>query len=197
MTIFTYSPTIPNPPDDPADDVSQMQTNSASIFGLIAIDHVGFNLTNGGQHQQVTFNSNNVPAVPTIPPVLFTQLVNGLAQPFFYSGTASQGQNQYVNSSSSGSTFLLGGMILKWGVVTVSAPFNVNGITVTFASPFNNNCFFVSATIADGGTGTTANSMAYARAQTLTDFNLLITLRTSLNVPPSGSLFATYFAIGV
>jgi hypothetical protein len=49
MTI-PYSSTIPNPPNDPADDVSTMQTNAGSIATIIAVDHVGFNVGGGGQH---------------------------------------------------------------------------------------------------------------------------------------------------
>jgi hypothetical protein len=77
---FSYDGTIPNPPDDPADDVDQMQMNSASISSIIAVDHVGFNSLgpinappgSGGQHLQVTFNGNNVPAVDASLSYLFT-----------------------------------------------------------------------------------------------------------------------------
>ncbi len=55
---FNYNPSIPNPPDDPADDVYTMQTNAQSISDLIKVDHVGFNNTNAGNHNQVTFISN-------------------------------------------------------------------------------------------------------------------------------------------
>ena len=54
---WPYNPSLPNPPDDPADDVAGMQTNASSIASLINIDHVPFNTAGGGQHKQVTFNS--------------------------------------------------------------------------------------------------------------------------------------------
>jgi len=109
MTIFTYSPTIPNPPDDPADDVSQMQTNSASIFGLIAVDHVGFNLTNGGQHKQVTFNAPLAadPGQPTPISTLYTKTSSSsnTQDLYFQNGSAVSGVNQVTGG---------GGYVTTW-----------------------------------------------------------------------------------
>ena len=55
MTFFEYNTTLPNPPDDPADDVAAMQTNTMSVAGWTEVDHVGFNNTLGGFHNIVTF----------------------------------------------------------------------------------------------------------------------------------------------
>lgn len=167
---FSYDGTLPNPPHDPADDVDQMQTNSASISSLIAVDHIGFNVAGGGQHKQVTFSSNNVPTPPVSPPILFTNTVAGLPQPFFYSGDATHSSTQYVNSAN-GSTFLLGGMIVKWGNFGFA---NASGTqAVTFTSPFPNNLYSVSllpntvtpaagvGSVSFGGTGSPAGFTAY------------------------------------
>lgn len=150
---FSYNPSLPNPPNDPADDVPGMQVNSASIAGLVSTDHVGFNVAGGGQHKQVTFNSNNVPAVfPVTPPVLFTDVVAGLPQLKFFSGDAAHSSNQYIVAGS-GSTMLLGGIIIKWGAYTILA--GNSFVNVTFASAFPNNVFSivltntVSATVGD------------------------------------------------
>lgn len=140
---WPYNPSIPNPPNDPADDVSGMQTNASSIASLIAIDHVPFNVAGGGQHEQVTFNANNVPTPPVSPPVLFTNTVAGLPQLFFYSGDAAHSSNQYV-ASGNGSTMLLGGIILKWGAATITS--GNSSVNVTFASAFPNTAFVVNAT---------------------------------------------------
>jgi len=64
---FSFFPSIPAPNNFPGDDQPLMQINFASIGGLIAVDHVGFNVVNGGQHQQVTINNKNVPSAPTDP----------------------------------------------------------------------------------------------------------------------------------
>jgi hypothetical protein len=65
MSSFTFTPTIPAANNDPADDQGLMLQNNASTSGLIAVDHVGFNTANGGQHLQVTFPGNNVPGAQT------------------------------------------------------------------------------------------------------------------------------------
>ena len=53
MTNYTYNNNIPNPPDDPADDVGDMNQNTQSIAGIIATDHIGFGLANGGYHNLI------------------------------------------------------------------------------------------------------------------------------------------------
>lgn len=144
---FNYFPTIPNPPNDPADDVALMQTNSASINSIVAVDHVGFNAVGGGgQHKKVTFNSNSVPAVfPVSPPVLFTDTVAGLPQLKFYSGDAAHSSNQYVLAGT-GSTFLMGGIILKWGTFTMGAGVTTQAVTFAGAFPNGKLSVVVSAT---------------------------------------------------
>lgn len=75
---FSYFSSIPAPGNFPGDDQPLMQTNYASISGLLSVDHVGFNVVNGGQHQQITFNNKNVPGVPTDPvSIIYTN--SGLA----------------------------------------------------------------------------------------------------------------------
>ena len=183
-----------------------MQQNFASINTYLQVDHTNpsANVSGGaGQHKQVTFNGSNVPSVPTSPPILFTNIYDGqgnalpgsLAQLFYYVGGTSTTTNNYVSVPSSGSTMLFGGIILKWGIGNLSS-FPNGGTTISYAKPFPNACFFAQATIADAGTTTTANTMAYARNFTSpSSFNLLITLRTSL-AAPSGTLTYTYIALG-
>jgi hypothetical protein len=72
MTSFTYTNGVPDGPDNPSTDQPNMKTNTNSISGLIAVDHVGFNSigpsgTGGGQHLQVAFNGKNVPGAQTDP----------------------------------------------------------------------------------------------------------------------------------
>lgn len=148
---FSYDGTLPNPPNDPADDVDQMQTNSASISSLIAIDHTGFNVALGGTHKQVTFASDNPPAVPTTPPVLFTNTQDGAAAPntlpggipglFFYSGTATQGQRNNIVAAK-GSVVLFGGIIIKWGTISFTASSKAV-VFATDSSNFPNNLFSI------------------------------------------------------
>jgi hypothetical protein len=137
-----YNLNIPAAANNPSTDQPNMQTNTNNIATYVAVDHVAFNTTGSGQHNQVTFAANNVPSVPTSPPVLFTNTVGSTPQLFFYSG-ASTTSSQVYHNASTGSTYLLGGIILKWGLINPAT----NGTTYTFDHPFPNSCYNVQVTI--------------------------------------------------
>lgn len=122
---FSYDPTLPNPPDDPADDVDQMQVNSQSISDLISVDHVGFNTAGGGEHDQVTFNNKNVPGAQTDPKsVLYTD-----------SGTASTvSQLLYINQNATFPVSALRAFVnftgtSGTGAQTINNSYNVSAVT--------------------------------------------------------------------
>ncbi len=145
MSSFTYTRDRPNAPNNPSVDQPVMKINTNSIDDLIAVDHVSFNANGGGQHEQVTFNANNVPSVPTSPPVLFTNNdAFSIPQLFYYSGIAPRTTDQY-KLTTNGSTFLFGGIILKWG--SFNPPNGTSIVTFTGLSPANSafpdNCFTV------------------------------------------------------
>lgn len=123
MTNFTYNSSIPASDHNPSADQPIMQTNALSIAGLVAVDHVGFGVNNGGQHTQITFNqdASYVPTnFPVNPPELFTNTVSGIPQLFFYSGSQANSANQYTIASN-GSIVLFGGIIMKWAIVTADS----------------------------------------------------------------------------
>lgn len=151
MGMFTFNAGIPAGQDNPSDDQPPMQNNNISSLGIIAVDHVGYNTSGGGQHTKITFNqdASYVP-IPTVnPPQLFTNiqdgftnpLPGGLAQLFYYSGDTAHSSNQYL-SALTGSTYLFGGIILKWGLVNGALDNNIIG----FPNPFPNNCFAIQLT---------------------------------------------------
>lgn len=146
MTLYSFDNAVPAANDNPSSDQPDMLTNNQSTLGIIGEDHITFNLNNGGQHKAIRFNqdASYVPTPPVSPPELFTNTVLGLPQLFYYSGDAAHSSTQYV-ASTNGSTLLLGGLIIKWGVATAIA----GGQVVTFVSPFPNNCFVVVATSID------------------------------------------------
>lgn len=150
MTNFSYTDTEPAPNSTPSFSQPLMLVNCQSIEGLIAVDHVGFNSNNGGQHKAIEFNQDTsyVPIPPVSPPQLFTNTVSGLPQLFYYSGDAAHSANQYV-ANANGSTFLLGGMIMKWGVI---GPVGAGGTTITFPVAFPNACYVVTATALSAST---------------------------------------------
>lgn len=155
MTI-AYNLGIPNSPNNPSTDQPNMKTNNDNIATYVAVDHVGFNTSGSGQHNQVTFNANNVPTTPTSPPVLFTNNVLTVPQLFFYSGPTFNQYSAVAGGATGGSAFLLGGIILKWG--TLNAPDNTAIQISTYAgSVFPNNCFAVYPVIIKSNTSNPIN----------------------------------------
>lgn len=180
MTTFLYNGAIPNPPNDPAADVGTMQQNATSIGGIIAVDHVGFGTAGGGRHNQVTFNANVVPALPTALPIIFSNLPTAYGgtptypQPFVYSGTAAQSSGQYVLAGS-GSALLVGGVIIKWGTFTMGA--GVTTLNVAFASNFPNSKFSVVVSATSGGATDVISAQVDAN---LTRFTAVRAITTNL-----------------
>ena len=67
MSTFTYTVNLPVSTNSPSVDQPNMTVNNQSAAGIWDIDHIGFNNAQGGWHQQVTFNNNNVPSTPADP----------------------------------------------------------------------------------------------------------------------------------
>lgn len=132
MSTFTYNKDIPFSTHNPSVDQPNMLTNTNSTFDWAAVDHVGFNTTGGGRHNQITFNDVSTQAVPTNPvSVLYTK-----------NDAFSKPQLNFLNSqnftntlSGNGSVLLMGGMIIQWGFGAVT------GSSVAFPTAFPNNCF--------------------------------------------------------
>lgn len=181
---FTFDTTIPATNDNPSDDQPDMQINNASIASIIAINHVGFNLENGGQHTAIQFNIDNdyTPTGTVSPPQLFITFGVPVPQLRYYSGTPGESSDQYVTTigpPTSGSTFLFNGIILKWGTTVVVA----SGSIITFASDFPNNCFTV---IANSGTTSSTTEMI---TSTFTNSGFTVTFS-------GGGRAVNYVAIG-
>jgi hypothetical protein len=188
MTLYVFDTGVPAANDNPSEDQPDMLTNNMSTNGLIGTDHITFNIDNGGQHKQVTFNQDAaqgfpyVPTLPATPPVLFTYPVNGLSQLLYYTGTAAQSSTQYVTLTN-GSVLLLAGIIMKWGVVTLPGTgFNQS---VPFVNPFPNNCFSVVASNAQITSVTLSSVVAF-------NTNGFTAVKSS----SSGTLTISYIAIG-
>lgn len=181
MTFFSYNNGIPAANNNPSSDQPGMLINCQSIQNLIGVDHITFQANNGGQHKQITFNVDSgagypyVPIVPTSPPVLFTQTVNALPELFYYSGDAAHSSDQYV-AAETGSTFLFGGIILKWGVFNAAT----SPQTINYASNFPNNGF---------------NAVLTPRSSSLTGYSVQSTSASSFIFVGTPGVYG-YFAIG-
>ena len=146
MTSFAYGRDFPNPPDNPSNDVSTMQTNSRSIDSIIAVDHVGFNLVNGGIHKQVTMRNQNNPGLGSGQGVLFASLITGNSWPTWVNalGVPIPLISGPINAATNGYVPLAGGIFIQWGIANV----NPSGAltTIPFTSSFQTQCFNVSIT---------------------------------------------------
>lgn len=145
MSFQNYTTTVPNPPNLPSVDVSAMQTNTASIANLIAVDHFGFNNNNGGWHKQVTLPSfsGSTPATSAAIGALYVKTDSGGQQALWFIRDGNAATNVQLTTSkitapisaTNGVTFLPGSLLLQWGTVSttgiVSGPFS---FPTTFSS---------------------------------------------------------------
>jgi len=171
MTLFQYDTTVPATNDNPSADQPDMLVNTQSTNGILGVDHITFNLNNGGQHKAITFNqdASYVPvAFPVNPPQLFTNTVDGVGNAlpgavpelFFYSGSNAQSNTQYV-SRPVGSVLLPGGIIMKWGAVAGVT----DGTAISFVNAFPNNVFSLQVS---GGTSSSPQPTINFSQSTLT-----------------------------
>lgn len=194
---YSINTAIPAAKNTPAQDQPEMQKNFANIAGFLAVDHTAPGTANiAGTHTHVTFPNNVVPSAVSgnYTPVLFTNNQDG-KQPtpntlpqnelFFFSGSVLESLQQYIVSSN-GSTMLFGGVVLKWGSMTIPAA--TTSTTVTFASSYPNNCFCVLLT-ASNARGAVLSSTSFVSAVTTSNF----TVTSATNSQPATFY---YLAIG-
>jgi len=186
---MTYNPNIPQAADIPSQSQGEMLTNFQQLNTVFDVDHVPFNdgtAANRGKHDKSTYIELGAdPATAANEISLYSKDTGGNTRLFMRqesSGTVIQLSGANPTVATSGSTFLPGGLILKWGVRATPS----DGSTVTFSGgAFPNNVFAV--TLAERRNGTSVTS-TYFTSLTTSGF----TIRTS-----TGSNDAVhYMAIG-
>jgi len=60
---FVFDPTIPAANNNPSVDQPVMLANNVASDGIIAVDHIGYNLINGGNHLQVHLPQYTAPTI--------------------------------------------------------------------------------------------------------------------------------------
>lgn len=157
---MVFTPNVPSAGQTLGGTQDAIKDNFNTINTTISVDHVAMNAANQGMHAQVQLPNINVPARPVAQATLFTDTSRvvtapgtNLKQLFFYPAAAADAQstNQYISTYSSlpgatyaGSTYLFGGIILKWGRLQITDPSGIN--TFSFSSSFPNSCFTVNTT---------------------------------------------------
>jgi hypothetical protein len=163
FTNYQYYPTVPYGPNYPGDDQPLMQTNTANIAGIFAQDHVGFNTANGGIHTVVHFQTQTFIPPQTNPATgeMYTGVPSGDtdAQLFYKSpnNVITQLTSSIQDDSLDGYVTLPGGIILQWGTKTNSG----SSGTVTFSTPYPNNCFNIQLTPLTGSANRPCSVLSY------------------------------------
>lgn len=186
---MTYNPNIPQPSDIPSQSQGEILTNFQQLNTVFDVDHVAFNdsnASNRGKHDKSTYIELGADPTTAADEIsLYSKDVGGNTRLFMRQesdGGVIQLSGANPTSGTSGSTFLAGGLIIKWGVRTSPT----DGSTVVFAGgAFPNNVFALTLGERRNGTSVTAT---YFTSLTTSGF----TIRTS-----TGSNDAVhYIAIG-
>lgn len=186
---MTYNPNIPLSSDIPSQSQAQFLTNFQQLNTVFDVDHVPFNdatSANRGKHDKSTYIAGSDPATAAGEIAVYSKTSGGVPELFMRdqsSGTVIQLSKGVPSATFPGSTFLPGGVSMKWGSFTMTG----TSATVTYSSPFTSSPFSVVITPIDSGAA--AGSWRVGTT-TLTGFTASTTPSVS-----GGSWF--YIALGV
>jgi hypothetical protein len=119
MTQFDNVTGIPSAGANPSSQFGTIASNNTNIVNWAAVDHIGFNATNGGLHKQASMINQAAPGLNGSDGVYF---VNG-GIPQFQNATSTYNIAIYpspVVAATRGYTYLPGGFILQWGISSVT-----------------------------------------------------------------------------
>lgn len=174
---MTFDPTIPNATHFVSADQPQITINFSQLNSIFDIDHVKYNdatVGNRGKHKQSTYiEQGSDPTTVANELALYSKDLATVSTLYLRkenNGTVIQMSGQDPTIAASGSTFLPGGIILKWGTATAAT-----NTAVTFASAFPNNCYNVTLTSVEAGTSYNASGLVQVKSGSLstTQFVLL------------------------
>lgn len=160
---MTYQPNIPLATDFISVSQQDINNNFTSLNNAFNTNHVTFNAGGAGKHKFCSFPDQLAsPGTAVNEVAIYSKDVGGTSQLFFQrEGLAPGGADIQMTvgnptAAANGTSFLPGGIIIKWGSV-VGAP---GGNTATFATAFPNNVFSVTLGILDTTVARTATVSA-------------------------------------
>lgn len=188
MANFTYNRDVPDAPNNPSVDQPDMKVNTNSTDDLIAVDHVSFNINDGGFHKvihQITQGSDPaaILGVNQVYSKNYTpDTTGGVADTQLFTRTGNAGISQLTGNLTQASNLSdgwvwAGGLLFQWGNVFVALPVGTTGGTVLFkdrvvgAIPFPNFCFTVQATLLKAGASGGVATIATQQNTDKTGFN--------------------------
>ncbi len=168
---MSYNPNVPQASDIPSQSQGDMLTNFQQLNTIFDVDHVPFNdatAADRGKHDQSTYlDLAGDPTTLVNEVAVYSKDSGGNSRLFMRqesNGTVIQLSGANPTIATSGSTFLAGDLILKWGVLATPA----DGDPVTFGGgAFPNNVFAL--TMAESRNGT-SNTATYFTALTTSGF---------------------------
>jgi hypothetical protein len=186
---MTFTPSIPASGQTLGSSQPQILNNFAVLRSTIAVNHVDVNSSNPGTHTHVDLGAQGSDPNPATGFIsLYSKTVSGITQLFLQrenTGAVIQMSVGTPTIASSGSTFLPGAMILKWGTFHMNS--TVTSLTVNFAGgAFPNAIFSVVVTPNSGN----VNNYAGATSVGTSGF---VAKRSS---SPADSIDFYYIAIG-
>lgn len=146
---MVYNRNIPGPNDILSNSQSQLQANFQQIDSGTTGTGTGFSRnhvtltdgTNGGLHNRVDFYQPVAdPTVTGFAGSVYVKNVAGIPQLFYANSSLVTQLTGITGAAGSGTVTIPGGIVLKWGTVSVAAGFTN---TITFPVPFPGNCFSV------------------------------------------------------
>lgn len=197
---MTFQANIPLATDLISVSQNDLKNNFGSVSTAFNVNHVDFNAAGAGKHKFVTMpEQGGAPGTVGNEMAMYTKKdgsnVNQLFLQRQTNGTEIQLTPPVLGdpvNGNPGTSFLPGGLIVKWGTGSGSG----NG-SVTFASlgltDFPNSCFMVFAQPVNGGAPTSDGGYVYTSSPTTSQFSFLSVRRTTL---AATSVTFYFFAIG-
>ncbi len=165
MPNYQFTRDIPVTNNDPSIDQPVITENTNSTDSILKVDLFGFNDNNGGTHQKSTYVVQVSDPVPVntngAQGIVYSKTVNSIAEIFvnrFGSATPVQLTSGAVSISSTGYTFLPGGVIFQWGAINFAS----GSSNVTFPIAFPNAFFGAQITGSNSTTPSSNGIMTYS-----------------------------------
>ena len=193
MTLFAFSTTVPTTGHLPSIDYTTMAANNVSTAGIMAVDHNGFNVNNGGYHNLIHLDSQT-PSSSRIGKL--QELDVGSDSQLFHTsnnGVVTQLTGPTAPSASTiGYVYLSGGILLQWGFTAIPNSPSATGL-VNFPIAFPNASFIVNTALVSkvGGTGSSSDAIAVRQGS-----NSTTQFRWDWNGNAGSYTFFNWIAIG-
>ncbi len=190
---YPYNNNVPNPPDDPGDDVGDMNQNTKSIQNLIITDHIDFNTAGSGAHNRSQYKVINRAA--NLPPLnligsgyatMYSNTNGSIQEELFFTRGGSAVAIQLTTGGSGGPaisgdrgwTFLAGNLVMNFGKADFSAgtitATKATG-TVSFLNPYGTSAYSIVLTPLGPNNAPVSTTTLGVTSSTTTTFSYVFT----------------------